>query len=402
MPGGKQMTQIEPAEPLTFTPPTGDKLTLSCRSLTLETGQGAAEQGATASNEMRASCRLIATADAAIYARIDAEACFYILPRLRVPQNPPGFAARSVEIELRLHPDMFDILPIEALSDPYTLWRYLAQQNRAAPEDQLFSTASWLALAVTQTADGHTTGYRTLWNHITPSALEPGSIFSPQALHAILNFLGQREELAPGADCAEEAQTGENATTGVEAELQTALERLATQVETLETELTQMAQGGAQPAEVQTETGIARHFVHYFQEANWDYEVTEEGDTFRLQFQGTTHTWQCLALAREPEAQALFYSVVPQLVPAAQRPALAELLTRANDALVIGNFEMDWDDGEVRFKTSLDARGQQLNPGWLHNLVYANLQTMNTYLPAILVVANGDMSPQAAIESIEG
>lgn len=48
-------------------------------------------------------------------------------------------------------------------------------------------------------------------------------------------------------------------------------------------------------------------------------------------------------------------------VPEDRRLALAEFLTRANYGLFIGNFEMDWQDGEVRYKTSIDVAGDRLS-----------------------------------------
>ncbi|MEX1020077.1 MAG: hypothetical protein WDZ49_10485, partial [Litorilinea sp.] len=258
MPGGKQKIQVElTEETLIFTPPAGDKLTLACRSLTLETEEQAAAQRATASQQTRASCRLLAIAGPDTYARIDAEACFYLSPRLRVPQNPPAFAPRPVEIELRLHPDLFDILPAAAVSDARTLRHFLVEQNRREPEDPFFSTAGWLALAVTQTINGHTTGFRTLWDRITPSALDPSSIFSPQVLHTMLDFLNLRGDETPTAtDTLIRKDTGKDAGENVEqvADMQVALNRLATQLETLETELAQNAPDRARPAPARPET----------------------------------------------------------------------------------------------------------------------------------------------------
>jgi hypothetical protein len=47
-------------------------------------------------------------------------------------------------------------------------------------------------------------------------------------------------------------------------------------------------------------------------------------------------------------------------VPEAKRQAMAEFLTRAKYGLCMGNFEMDFGDGEVRYKASLDIADGEL------------------------------------------
>ena len=46
--------------------------------------------------------------------------------------------------------------------------------------------------------------------------------------------------------------------------------------------------------------------------------------------------------------------------PEEMRVPMAEFLTRANYGLRIGNFEMDFEDGEVRYKSSVDFEGIEL------------------------------------------
>src|SRR5215212_5325423 len=52
--------------------------------------------------------------------------------------------------------------------------------------------------------------------------------------------------------------------------------------------------------------------------------------------------------------QAAAYVIRDEPVPPERREAVALLLTRANYGIYLGNFEMDLDDGEIRFKVSVD------------------------------------------------
>jgi hypothetical protein len=80
--------------------------------------------------------------------------------------------------------------------------------------------------------------------------------------------------------------------------------------------------------------------------------------------------------------------------------AIAEFLTRANYGMTIGNFELDYTDGEIRYKTSIDVTNDQLSPALIQTLVYINVAMMDEYLPGIQAVIDG-ATPIAAIQAIE-
>ncbi len=119
-------------------------------------------------------------------------------------------------------------------------------------------------------------------------------------------------------------------------------------------------------------------------------------------FQGENGQWTCYAQAREEQAQLLFYAVCPVKAPEDKRMAVAELLTRANYGLFIGNFEQDMTDGEIRYKTSIDVEGDRLTPALVKPLVYANVLMMDRYLPGIMSVIYGNAAPAEAVAKTEG
>lgn len=141
--------------------------------------------------------------------------------------------------------------------------------------------------------------------------------------------------------------------------------------------------------------------VRFFREDNWPYEQMEGRPVLRSGFRGDNGNWRCYAQVREEQEQFIFYSVLDVYVPENRRAAMAEFLTRANYGLIIGNFEMDWNDGEIRYKTSIDVEGDQLSVPLVHRLVYVNVLMMDRYLPGIMQVAFGNVEPAAAIASVE-
>lgn len=80
--------------------------------------------------------------------------------------------------------------------------------------------------------------------------------------------------------------------------------------------------------------------------------------------------------------------------------AIAHFLTLANYGTLIGNFELDFSDGEIRYKTSIDVQGDRLTPALIKRLVYTNVTMMDDYLPGIQAVVAGQ-DPAEAIRAIE-
>ena len=71
-------------------------------------------------------------------------------------------------------------------------------------------------------------------------------------------------------------------------------------------------------------------------------------------------------------------------------------MTRVNSGLLVGGFEMDWDEGEIRFRTSLDLRGEALIVALMSGVVYPNHQAMIDYLPHLIDVVSGELEPAEA------
>ena len=139
----------------------------------------------------------------------------------------------------------------------------------------------------------------------------------------------------------------------------------------------------------------------FFDEDNWPYAQLEGRDTLQLSAQADGEEWKCFAQAREVQSQFVFYSLYPENTPEDKRSIMAEFITRANFGIVIGNFEMDWNDGETRFKTSIDVEGDRLTPALVKALVYANVRAMRQYMPGIRLIIAENASAIEAIEEVE-
>ncbi len=144
----------------------------------------------------------------------------------------------------------------------------------------------------------------------------------------------------------------------------------------------------------------------FFDKDSWNYEPVDnqpdDEPVYRMGFSGDDGQWLCFAQARTGQEQFVFYSLAPVKAPEERRGEMAEFITRANYGMIIGNFEMDFADGEVRYKSSIDVQDAELTYALAHHIVYANVFTMNRYLKGISAVAFGNVSAVEGIGMVEG
>ncbi|HEX4109048.1 MAG TPA: YbjN domain-containing protein [Solirubrobacteraceae bacterium] len=123
------------------------------------------------------------------------------------------------------------------------------------------------------------------------------------------------------------------------------------------------------------------------------------GGVVRGYYASPVAQWAVVAHTEEA-GWLVFYSEFPLPVPSDRLPAVAEFVMRANYGLVIGNFELDLDDGRIRYKASIDFGAMPPSQALADRILGWNVGTMARYLPGIMVVVAG-ADPRSAVSEIE-
>ncbi len=188
------------------------------------------------------------------------------------------------------------------------------------------------------------------------------------------------------------------ADSGKDNEVNSAAENTAEQAASVESAFNKPLELG-----VDSDTGMQafKALGEFMEQDGWHPQTLEDNLVYRSYFVGHNGEVTCFAQIRADLEQFIFYVVMPVRAPAHMRAAVAEFITRANYGLRIGNFELDFDDGEVRYKSSIDFEGLQLTAGLIRNTMYPAVQTMDRYLPGVLAVIFGGKSAEEAIAAIE-
>jgi hypothetical protein len=134
-----------------------------------------------------------------------------------------------------------------------------------------------------------------------------------------------------------------------------------------------------------------------FRENGWPFSDVRGAPVLYSELSGVLGRWKFYAQVVEEQDLILLYSVCPFRVPEERRSEVSEFLTRANYGLAAGNFELDFADGEVRYKTALQRHVDGLDAATLKRAVRANGIAMETYLPGVGAVITGT-APVPALE----
>jgi hypothetical protein len=142
--------------------------------------------------------------------------------------------------------------------------------------------------------------------------------------------------------------------------------------------------------------------TQFFKEDNWTFQQVEGKPMLSMHSTGENGSFASFAEAHEKKQIFIFYTYAPVKAPESKRLPVALLLTRMNYALMLGNWELDFEDGEVRYKTSIDVEGDRLSVALVKNVVIPNLLMVDRYTPAIMAVIYGNKQPLEALQEIDG
>lgn len=133
----------------------------------------------------------------------------------------------------------------------------------------------------------------------------------------------------------------------------------------------------------------------------WNYETIPDTTIARCGVKAKNASYRIIIQTLEEQLQTVVYVVYPNAVPEGMRAIIAEFATRANYGMRIGNFELDMDDGELRYKVSVDVEGSSLTERAVELMISAAVSTADRYYPGVMNVLFGGASAVNAIALIE-
>lgn len=147
--------------------------------------------------------------------------------------------------------------------------------------------------------------------------------------------------------------------------------------EPIETEIA-FGEGFEHIAEQKSESdlSIVAYLKQYFDDKDWPYnhyqpKIRDSQKSHYLSLRMRNKQLDCSYLFRVQEKNKLLavYGILPFLIPESHQSAAMLLITQINYDMMIGNLEMDVDDGEIRYKNAINIEAVGLDDDILEHLL---------------------------------
>lgn len=159
---------------------------------------------------------------------------------------------------------------------------------------------------------------------------------------------------------------------------------------------------------MENESKTFKTLVEHFSQEDWQASRVRDKPVLNLHYKGRfegerIEQWKCQVIAEEKESlkKVVFLSFIPFMIPKDKIKLVAALLHRINYVENFASFEINYDTGQARCKTSVQSSDVDISSDLLCNLEGNNTDLVGKYLPAIRQVNQGELMPSDVIDEYD-
>ncbi|MGE3779534.1 MAG: YbjN domain-containing protein, partial [Pirellulaceae bacterium] len=138
----------------------------------------------------------------------------------------------------------------------------------------------------------------------------------------------------------------------------------------------------------------------HFSSRDMQFQAVPEKNLVIAGFGGQHFRFTTFAQLTDDENLLQVFSYPGVVVPAGARKMIADLVARANYGIKVGKFELDMNDGELRYHACTVIANQSLSDAAIGILIGASLHALERYMPAVLSCIYGNEDPAQAYQSV--
>ncbi len=149
---------------------------------------------------------------------------------------------------------------------------------------------------------------------------------------------------------------------------------------------------------------IAGMINRYLTEDDWHFSFDEDMGFFRFNLTLKSKIKEIRYVISVAEDSYTVYAISPlsaETDDSAMMANMAEFICRANYGLRNGNFEMDFSDGEIRYKSFVDCEDARPSDEIISNSIRCPAAMFSRYGDGILAVIFNNTPAQRAVEKCE-
>jgi hypothetical protein len=137
---------------------------------------------------------------------------------------------------------------------------------------------------------------------------------------------------------------------------------------------------------------LLRRVVECLRGSDWTIEVDDDLGSVLVD---TDTEWSVQVIVRDEDSRIIAYAIGLDDVSPQHRREVVDFTAMANSGLLVGNFEIDLDDGEIGVRVGVDLDGVTLDDdsltALLNNMLGSALGVLEQYGAAIEAVAAGEL-----------
>lgn len=138
-------------------------------------------------------------------------------------------------------------------------------------------------------------------------------------------------------------------------------------------------------------------FIEYLTSRECCYELQQGSQILRASIDGENARWRFL-VTQDDAGRFVLISLIPVNAPPARRSACAELLAMINWNLGFGHFDLDFSDGELRYRTAVPlSKKGRLKVAVIEHVLHGHQVIVDRFVPVISAVLFANLSPEKAL-----
>jgi len=135
---------------------------------------------------------------------------------------------------------------------------------------------------------------------------------------------------------------------------------------------------------------------------DWKFDFDIKNEIIKLEISGVNTNFHVFLLVDEKQESLLCNTYLKQKVPHSKRLEVCDFMNRVNYELANGNFEMDMDNGEIRYRTFLDLADAKPSKGQIQNIIWNGIQEFDSYYSGLINLVYWDYNVEEAVACCSG
>jgi len=136
-------------------------------------------------------------------------------------------------------------------------------------------------------------------------------------------------------------------------------------------------------------------------EHDWCFEELEDEGYIRTTVQGENARFRMVLGARGDGPTFLCFALYDFSVPKERRESVCALINLVNYTILLGCFEMDQEDGELRYRLTFPLDGVEIADRQIERSVVVAAMMADRFYPAFMALLYGGRSPDQALDSVD-